>query len=47
MTPRFALAIDPIFLHVLDLLDRIEQGEQPAPEAERLRSFSMRRRSAR
>jgi type VI secretion system protein ImpK len=37
MTPRFALAIDPIFLHVLDLLDRIEHGEQPAPEAERLR----------
>lgn len=37
MTPRFAQAVDPIFLHVLGLLDRIQRGEQPAPQDERLR----------
>lgn len=37
MTPGFAQAVDPIFLHVLGLLDRIQQGEQPAPQDERLR----------
>jgi type VI secretion system protein ImpK len=37
MTPEFSQAIDPIFMHVLGLLDRIEHGEQPAPEEERLR----------
>jgi type VI secretion system protein ImpK len=37
MTPRFALAVDPIFLHVLDLLERINRGEQPNPQEERLR----------
>lgn len=37
MSPKFALAVDPIFMHVLDLLDRIGRGEQPAPEEERLR----------
>ncbi|HTN75241.1 MAG TPA: DotU family type IV/VI secretion system protein [Pirellulaceae bacterium] len=37
MTPRFAQAVDPILLHVLGLLDRIQRGEQPAPQDERLR----------
>jgi type VI secretion system protein ImpK len=37
MTPRFALAVDPIFLHVLDLIERINRGEQPNPQEERLR----------
>jgi type VI secretion system protein ImpK len=36
MTPRFARAVDPIFKHVLDLLDRIHHGEQPDPREERL-----------
>ncbi len=34
MTPRFALAVDPIFLDVLDLLDRISSNEASAPEEE-------------
>ncbi|MAD80373.1 MAG: type IV secretion protein DotU [Planctomycetaceae bacterium] len=37
MTPEFSQAIDPIFMHVLGLLDRIEHGDEPAPEEERLR----------
>ncbi|MCY2996120.1 MAG: DotU family type IV/VI secretion system protein [Planctomycetota bacterium] len=37
MTPRFAQAIDPIFLYVLDLLDRIGRGEKTVPPDERLR----------
>ena len=37
MTPKFALAVDPIFLHVLDLLERIRRGEKPSPQEERLR----------
>jgi type VI secretion system protein ImpK len=37
MTPRFAQAVDPIFLHVLGLLDRIRRGESPSPSDERLR----------
>ena len=37
MTPRFALAVDPIFLHVLGLLDRISRGEEPPPQDERLK----------
>ncbi len=37
MTPEFAQAVDPIFLHVLDLLDRIERGETPAFLDERIR----------
>lgn len=37
MTPRFAQAVDPIFLHVLGLLDRISRGEKPSPQDERLK----------
>jgi type VI secretion system protein ImpK len=35
MNPRFASAIDPIFLHVLGLLDRIESNKPISPEEER------------
>jgi len=41
MTPRFAQAVDPIFLQVLGLLDRIARGERPAPRDERLRIRAM------
>ncbi len=37
MTPKFAQAIDPIFLHVLELLDRISRDERISPQDERLR----------
>lgn len=37
MTPKFALAVDPVFLHVLELLDRISRSESPSPQEERLR----------
>jgi len=37
MTPGFARAIDPIFLQVLDLLERLGQGESPSPQDERSR----------
>ncbi|MCO6453742.1 MAG: DotU family type IV/VI secretion system protein [Pirellulaceae bacterium] len=37
MTPRMAVAVDPIFLHVLDLQDRIAREEQPDPQEERHR----------
>ena len=36
MTPDFANSVDPIFLHVLGLLDRIGQGENPDVRTERL-----------
>ena len=36
MTPRFSKAVDPIFLHVLALLERIGRGEQPSSKEERL-----------
>ncbi len=36
MTPKFAQAVDPIFLHVLDLLDRISKNEKPIVQDERL-----------
>jgi type VI secretion system protein ImpK len=35
MTPHFAAAVDPIFLHVLGLLERIGNNENPAPADER------------
>ncbi len=35
MTPQFAKAVDPIFEHVLVLLDRIDLGEGGAIDAER------------
>jgi len=41
MTPRFAQAVDPIFLHVLGLLDRIGRDERPAPQEERLRIVAL------
>lgn len=37
MTPKFAQAVDPIFLYVLSLLDRISKDESPSPAEERLR----------
>lgn len=35
MTPEFARAVDPIFMHVLDLLEQIERGDDPSAEDER------------
>src|SRR5687768_13905794 len=35
MTPNFAAAVDPIFLHVLGLLDRIGHNDNPSPTEER------------
>jgi type VI secretion system protein ImpK len=35
MTPKFSSAVDPIFLHVLGLLDRIGRDENPSPTEER------------
>ncbi len=37
MTPEFSKAVDPLFLHVLGLLDRIGRDENPSVEEERLR----------
>jgi type VI secretion system protein ImpK len=37
MTPRFAQAVDPVFTHVLGLLDRVSRDEHPSPQEERLR----------
>ncbi len=37
MTPKFSKAVDPIFLHVLGLLDRIARDEDPSAEEERAR----------
>lgn len=36
MTPEFAEAVDPAFLHMLELLERISRGERPDPQEERL-----------
>lgn len=35
MTPQFAKAIDPIFLYVLDLLERINRSEEVSTESSR------------
>jgi len=35
MTPRFAKAVDPIFMRVLGLLERIEQDHDLSPEEQR------------
>ncbi len=35
MTPEFASAADPVFLHVLELLERIGRGEDPPAAEER------------
>jgi type VI secretion system protein ImpK len=37
MTPKFAQAVDPVILHILQLLDRIARGESPSPQDERLK----------
>ena len=37
MSPKFAQAVDPIFLYVLALLDRISGEQSPKPEDEKLR----------
>lgn len=37
MTPKFAQACDPVMLHILALLERINRDENPAPQDERLR----------
>ncbi|MGL4511475.1 MAG: DotU family type IV/VI secretion system protein [Lacipirellulaceae bacterium] len=37
MTPRFAQAVDPVFLYALALLDRIARDEPSSPEEEQLR----------
>lgn len=37
MTPQFSRAVDPIFLRVLDLLDRISREENPDVHEERMR----------
>ena len=43
MTPAFAKAVDPVFLHVLGLLDRLstEGGSTVVPEDERVRIKSL------
>ena len=37
MTPKFSKAVDPVFLHVLGLLERIARDEDPGAEEERAR----------
>jgi type VI secretion system protein ImpK len=37
MTPNFAQSVDPIFLYVLALLDRISRDAKPKPQEERAR----------
>ena len=34
MSPEFAAAVDPVFLHVLSVLDRVSQGRPLAPQEE-------------
>lgn len=41
MTPKFARAVDPVFLHVLNLLDRIADREELSPREERLRIVAL------
>jgi len=41
MTPKFAQAVDPIFIEVLDLLDRISRDKSPSPQEARLRIVAM------
>lgn len=36
MTPEFAAAIDPVFLHVLGVLERIAQSQALSPQEERV-----------
>ena len=37
MSPEFAKQVDPVFLYVLQLLERIGRGENPAPREEQTR----------
>lgn len=37
MTPEFSSAVDPVFVHVLELLERIGRGEDPPATEERAR----------
>jgi len=37
MTPKHSLAVDPVLLHVLGLLDRLAEGQSPNPLDERIR----------
>lgn len=37
MTPKHSLAVDPVLLHVLGLLDRLSEGQSPNPLDERIR----------
>ncbi|MEM8669130.1 MAG: DotU family type IV/VI secretion system protein [Planctomycetota bacterium] len=37
MTPNFALAVDPVFLHMVRLLDTISAGKEPDAKEERVR----------
>lgn len=37
MTPKHSLAVDPVLLHVLGLIDRITEGQSPNPLDERIR----------
>ncbi len=41
MTPKHSLAVDPLLLHVLSLLDRIANNEEPDPHDERARVRSL------
>lgn len=36
MTPKQSVAVDPVFLHILNLLDRIAEGNDPDPKEERI-----------
>ncbi|MCA9174965.1 MAG: DotU family type IV/VI secretion system protein [Planctomycetales bacterium] len=41
MTPKLAQSVDPIFLHVLDLLDRIGDGQEPNASEEQIRIIAL------
>jgi type VI secretion system protein ImpK len=41
MTPNFAQAVDPIFMYVLALLDRISREAKPVPQEERARTRAL------
>ena len=41
MTPEFAVAVDPVIVYVVNLLDRIGDGKEPDPQEEQLRIRSL------
>ena len=41
MTPAFAQSVDPISLHVLELIDRLNDGQEVSPADERMRIMSL------